>query len=136
MEFKLNIVKSTPDARDWNAENIYSSNLSYPEKLDYTNEVLNELDYVVASVHAISKWKNRDESENTEDLMRTIENKHTTMLGHPTGRIIQGRDGYEVDLHSIIQTMGEMNKEGINNLLDIFFIKDFLLDLNIFFSLN
>jgi len=88
-------------------------------KLDYTNEVLNELDYVVASVHAISKWKNRDESENTEDLMRTIENKHTTMLGHPTGRIIQGRDGYEVDLHSIIQTMGEMNKEGIFKAIEL-----------------
>ena len=88
-------------------------------KLDYTNEVLNELDYVVASVHAISKWKNRDESDNTEDLMRTIENKHTTMLGHPTGRIIQGRDGYEVDLHSIIQTMGEMNKEGIFKAIEL-----------------
>ena len=88
-------------------------------KLDYSDEVLKELDYVVASVHAISKWKNRDESENTEDLMRTIENKYTTMLGHPTGRIIQGRDGYEVDLHAIIQRMGEINKEGIFKAIEL-----------------
>ena len=88
-------------------------------KLDYSDEVLKELDYVVASVHAISKWKNRDESENTEDLMRTIENKFTTMLGHPTGRIIQGRDGYEVDLHAIIQRMGEINKEGVFKAIEL-----------------
>lgn len=88
-------------------------------KLDYSDEVLKELDYVVASVHAISKWKNRDESENTEDLMRTIENKYTTMLGHPTGRIIQGRDGYEVDLHAIIQRMGEINKEGVFKAIEL-----------------
>lgn len=88
-------------------------------KLDYSDEVLKELDYVVASVHAISKWKNRDESDNTEDLMRTIENKFTTMLGHPTGRIIQGRDGYEVDLHAIIQRMGEINKEGVFKAIEL-----------------
>ena len=88
-------------------------------KLDYSDEVLKELDYVVASVHAISKWKNRDESDNTEDLMRTIENKYTTMLGHPTGRIIQGRDGYEVDLHAIIQRMGEINKEGVFKAIEL-----------------
>jgi DNA polymerase (family 10) len=82
-------------------------------KLDYSDDVLQKLDYVVASVHAINKWKNRDESENTEDLIRAIENKYTTMLGHPTGRIIQGRDGYDVDMHAVLRTMGELNEKGI-----------------------
>lgn len=82
-------------------------------ELDYSDEILEKLDYVVASVHAINKWKNRDESENTEDLIRTIENKYTTMLGHPTGRIIQGRDGYDVDMHAVLRRMGELNENGI-----------------------
>ena len=88
-------------------------------KLDYSNEVLEKLDYVVASVHAISKWNNREESENTEDLICAIENKYTTMLGHPTGRIIQGRNGYDVDMHEIIRKMGEMNKEGIFKAIEL-----------------
>ena len=88
-------------------------------KLDYSDEILKELDYVVASVHAISKWNNRDESENTEDLIRTIENKYTTMLGHPTGRIIQGRDGYDVDLYSVIRKMGELNDDGIFKAIEL-----------------
>ncbi|RAH16343.1 MAG: hypothetical protein CMB56_001000 [Methanobacteriota archaeon] len=88
-------------------------------KLDYKNEILETLDYVVASVHAIRKWKNRDEAENTEDLFNAIENKYTTMLGHPTGRIIQGREGYEVDMHAIIRRMGELNQEGIFKAIEI-----------------
>lgn len=88
-------------------------------KLDYSEDVLRELDYVVASVHAMTKWNNRDESENTEDLIKTIENKYTTMLGHPTGRIIQGRNGYEVDMHAVIRTMGEMNENGIFKAIEL-----------------
>ena len=88
-------------------------------KLDYSDDVLEKLDYVVASVHAINKWNNRDESENTEDIIRTIENKYTTMLGHPTGRIIQGRDGYDIDMHSVIRTMGEMNENGIFKAIEL-----------------
>ena len=111
---------------EWDAKNVnfrifhgVESDILENGSLDYSNDVLEKLDYVVASVHAISKWKNRDESENTEDLIRTIENKHTTMLGHPTGRIIQGRDGYEVDMHSIIQTMGEINKDGVFKAIEL-----------------
>ena len=81
-------------------------------KLDYTDEVLAQLDYVVASVHAITKWKNRDEVTNTEDLMRAIDHPATKVLGHPTGRILQGRDGYEIDMFAIIEHMGEHNKAG------------------------
>ena len=81
-------------------------------RLDYTDEVLAELDYVVASVHAMTKWKNRDEVTNTEDLMRAIDHPATKVLGHPTGRILQGRDGYEIDMFAIIEHMAEHNAEG------------------------
>ena len=81
-------------------------------KLDHPDDVLAELDYTVASVHAISKWKARDEVQNTEELMRCIDHPSTTILGHPTGRILQGRDGYEVDLFAVLEYMAEQNDNG------------------------
>ena len=81
-------------------------------KLDHPDDVLEQLDYTVASVHALSKWKARDEIQNTEELIRCIDHPSTTILGHPTGRILQGRDGYEVDLFAILEHMAEHNDEG------------------------
>lgn len=81
-------------------------------KLDHPDDVLAELDYTVASVHAISKWKARDEVQNTEEIMRCLDHPSTTILGHPTGRILQGRDGYEVDLFAVLEYMAEQNDEG------------------------
>lgn len=81
-------------------------------KLDHPDDVLAKLDYTVASVHAMNKWKGRDEQTNTEELMKCIDHPSTTILGHPTGRILQGRDGYEVDMFAIIEYMAEYNKDG------------------------
>ena len=81
-------------------------------KLDHPDDVLATLDYTVASVHAISKWRARDELENTEELIRCIDHPATTVLGHPTGRILQGRDGYEVDLFAVLEHMADHNSEG------------------------
>jgi len=81
-------------------------------KLDHPDEVLSELDYVVASVHAMTKWRSRDEVENTEELLKVIDHPATTVLGHPTGRILQGRDGYEVDLFAVLEHMADHNQEG------------------------
>ncbi len=82
-------------------------------KLDHPDDVLAQIDYVVASVHAMGRWRSRDESQNTEDLLKCIEHPATTVLGHPTGRILQGRDGYEVDLHTVLEHMSEYNKSGV-----------------------
>ena len=81
-------------------------------KLDHPDDVLAQIDYVVASVHAMSRWKGRDESQNTEDLLTCLDHPATTVLGHPTGRILQGRDGYEIDLHAILEHMSQANKDG------------------------
>lgn len=81
-------------------------------KLDHPDEVLAELDYVVASVHAMTKWRSRDEVENTEELLKVIDHPATTVLGHPTGRILQGREGYEVDLFSVLEHMADHNEAG------------------------
>ncbi len=81
-------------------------------KLDHPDDVLSQIDYVVASVHAMSRWRGRDESQNTEDLLKCLDHPSTTVLGHPTGRILQGREGYEVDLHSVLEYMSDANNDG------------------------
>jgi DNA polymerase (family X) len=104
-----NVIKSYNDEfADFTIIHGTESDVLEGGKLDYSDDVLSSLDYVVASVHAIPKWKNRDESTNTEELIRVMEHPSATVLGHPTGRILQGRDGYEVDMNAVLQAMSEM----------------------------
>jgi len=88
-------------------------------KLDHPDDVLAELDYVVASVHAMTKWRNRDEQENTEELLKVIDHPSTTIVGHPTGRILQGREGYEIDLFAVLEHMAEYNERGILKAMEL-----------------
>ncbi len=66
--------------------------------LDFPDELLAELDVVVASLHVPS----RDEAENTRRLIRAAENPFVHMLGHPSGRLLLERDAYPVDLRAVI----------------------------------
>ena len=88
-------------------------------KLDYPFEIRNSLSHVIGSVHALGSWKNRDESTNTEFLIKAIEDPTFTILGHPTGRILQGREGFPVDMHAILRQMAELNQEGILKAVEI-----------------
>ena len=67
--------------------------------LDYGNDVLASFDFVVASVHSNLKM-NEDKAMNR--LLRAIENPYTTILGHPTGRLLLMREGYPVDHRKMI----------------------------------
>lgn len=67
--------------------------------LDFPDELLAELDYVVASVHNIF---NLPEAEMTKRIIRAIENPHVTMLGHLTGRLLLQRPGYQVNIPAVI----------------------------------
>lgn len=67
--------------------------------LDYTTDILRLFDIVVASVH--SQLKMDEEKANTR-LIRAIENPYTTILGHPTGRLLLMRQGYPIDHRKII----------------------------------
>jgi DNA polymerase (family 10) len=80
--------------------------------LDYDDEIRQQLSHVVASVHQLPTWRARDEVENTEALIKAIEDPTCTILGHPTGRILQVREGYDVDMHAVLRRMGELNAEG------------------------
>lgn len=67
--------------------------------LDYPDEVLASFDFVVSSVHSIL---NMDIKRATERLLRAIANPYTTILGHPTGRLLLRREGYPIDHQTII----------------------------------
>lgn len=67
--------------------------------LDYPDEVLAQFDFVVASVHSNLKM---DEEKATARLIKAIENPYTTILGHPTGRLLSSRSGYPLDFKKII----------------------------------
>jgi DNA polymerase (family 10) len=68
-------------------------------RLDYSDEVLRKLDYVVASVH---NQLGQDEDEMTTRVIRAMENEHVTMLGHATGRMLLRRESSKIDLEKII----------------------------------
>lgn len=67
--------------------------------LDYPDEILAGFDFVVASVHSNLKM---DEDKATARLLKAIENPFTTILGHPTGRLLLSRSGYPLDYKKII----------------------------------
>ena len=67
--------------------------------LDFDNEILAQLDYVVASVHASF---NLSEKEMTDRLIKAMENPYVSMLGHPSGRLLLRRDAYAVNHEKII----------------------------------
>tara|TARA_R110002074_G_scaffold84259_6_gene187090 strand:- start:38022 stop:39728 length:1707 start_codon:yes stop_codon:yes gene_type:complete len=68
-------------------------------KLDYADDVLASFDFIVASVHSIL---NMDIKRATTRLITAIENPYTTILGHPTGRLLLRRQGYPIDHKAII----------------------------------
>jgi DNA polymerase (family 10) len=68
--------------------------------LDYTDNILSTFDLVIASVH--SNLKMTEEKAMTR-LLKAIENPYTTILGHPTGRLLLSRNGYPVDHKKIIE---------------------------------
>ncbi|MEY2488096.1 MAG: polymerase [Verrucomicrobiota bacterium] len=72
--------------------------------LDFDDEVLAELDYVVASVHSAFTLS---EADMTRRIIRAMSNPFVTMLGHPTGRLLLKRDPYAVDIPAIIEAAAE-----------------------------
>jgi DNA polymerase (family X) len=72
--------------------------------LDFPDDVLAELDYVVASVHSAFTLS---EADMTRRIIRAMQNPHVTMLAHPTGRLLLKRDPYAVDIPAIIDAAGE-----------------------------
>ncbi|MBI4387963.1 MAG: PHP domain-containing protein [Candidatus Omnitrophica bacterium] len=69
--------------------------------LDYPEKVLKNFDFIIGSVH--SRF-NMNEKEMTKRVVRAMENPHTTMIGHVTGRLLLGRAGYGIDCSTLFET--------------------------------
>lgn len=67
--------------------------------LDYPEEILKGFDFIIASVHSNLRM---DEAKATQRLITAIENPYTTILGHPTGRLLLSREGYPIDHQKVI----------------------------------
>lgn len=72
--------------------------------LDLPDDVLAELDVVVASIH---QGFSQGEAENTKRLICAAQNKYVHILGHPTGRLLLEREGYKINTHAVIDACAE-----------------------------
>lgn len=72
--------------------------------LDFDDDLLGELDYVVASVHNAMSLS---EAAMTERLIKAVSHPRVTMLGHLTGRLLLERDPYAVDIPAVIEACAE-----------------------------
>ncbi len=106
------LMKQVERIRDWNDERgdelwIFAGSevdILKDGSLDFDDDVLAELDYAVASVHASFTL---DEETMTRRIIRAMENEHVTMLGHLTGRLLLRRDAYAVNHEKIIDCAAE-----------------------------
>jgi len=69
--------------------------------LDLSDSVLEQMDIVIASVHSAF---NQEPQQMTDRLLRAIENKNVSLVGHPTGRILLRRDSYQYDMEAVLKT--------------------------------
>jgi DNA polymerase (family X) len=67
--------------------------------LDLSDDVLAQMDIVVASVHSVF---NQEPAKMTDRLLKAISNPNTSVIGHPTGRIQLRRDSYPFDMHAVL----------------------------------
>ena len=73
------------------------------DRLDFDDDVLAELDVVVASLHVPSNT----EAENTKRVLRAVENKHVHIIAHLTGRLLLEREPYPVNVQAVIDACAE-----------------------------
>src|SRR5207247_7769511 len=68
--------------------------------LDFPDEILKELDVVLAAVH--SRFK-QSRHEMTARIVRALANPYVNILAHPTGRLLGARESYDVDLDAVFE---------------------------------
>jgi len=106
--------------------------------LDYSDQVLEKLDFVIASVHSGLKM---EQSKITERVLRAINNPLVTMLGHPTNRLLLGRDNSPLDLEKVFiaaqenKVILELNANPARLDLDWRYLKK-VRDMNLLVSIN
>jgi DNA polymerase (family 10) len=72
--------------------------------LDLSDSVLQQMDIVIASVHS---HFNQSPSEMTDRLLRAVANPNTSLIGHPTGRLLLRRDAYQFDIDAVLKAAAQ-----------------------------
>jgi DNA polymerase (family X) len=74
-------------------------------RVDYDAITLDRFDYVIGSIHTRFGM---NEVQMTERVLKALDDKHLTMLGHPTGRLLLTREPFPIDMHAVIAKAGEV----------------------------
>ncbi len=72
--------------------------------LDLSDSVLEQMDLVIASVHS---HFNQNSAEMTDRLLKAVENPNTSLIGHPTGRLLLRRDAYQFDVDAVLKAAAQ-----------------------------
>lgn len=72
--------------------------------LDFNDDVLEDLDVVVASIHSSLR---QEREKITARLIRAIENRHVDIIGHPTGRMLPDREGADLDMEAVLRVAAQ-----------------------------
>ena len=72
--------------------------------LDYPDELLSKLDWVSAAIHSGFGQSSKDM---TKRVVAAIRNPHVDSVAHPTGRLLNSRDGYELDIDAVLEAAAE-----------------------------
>lgn len=72
--------------------------------LDYSQDFLDRFDFVIASIHSRFEM---DRKAMTERMLKALDDRHTAIIGHPTGRLLLSREPYDVDMDAIIARAAE-----------------------------
>ncbi len=75
--------------------------------LDYSDDILEKFDFVIGSVHSNLKM---DKTLMTKRLVNALNNPFLTILGHPTGRLLLGREPYDIDMEQLLDTAAMNSK--------------------------
>jgi DNA polymerase (family 10) len=73
-------------------------------RLDYTDDELEDLDIVVASLHSSLR---QEREKITARLISAIQNRHVDIIGHPTGRLLPDREGADLDMEAVLRAAAE-----------------------------
>ncbi len=100
----LEIDAVNADLQDFRILKGIESDILGDGSLDYDADLLEGLDFVVASVH--SKF-DLSEADQTKRLIKAVQNPFTTILGHPTGRLLLRRPSYKLDIPAVLEAARE-----------------------------
>lgn len=98
-EQRMEIAKLNHTYKNFKILSGIESDILNDGSLDYSEDVLKSFDFIVASVHSNLKMT---EEKATQRLIKAIENPYTSILGHPTGRLLLARPGYPIDHKKVI----------------------------------